>query len=306
MAKTAEDAQGKPERREAGKSGPGEKSAGGRNGRSRPEKLRKAESRGRQGKPPAAAKNKARPKPGARYTAGAAQSRADTIQGKGRRALKKGEYTMKILILNPNSDTGTEQVLADTARAFLEGRTQFETVSMKTAPRLVVTYEDQAAGAAEMASIVKARRDEFDAFIVACHADPSLELVREAAAPKPVFGIAEASMRMAAQLAGGYAVLTPSEKIIPKKFALARKYHCEEQLKTVTVSRGDDTESLIEAGRRALATPGVGALVLGCANYSGQAGKLQAALGVPVLDGLIWALILAEGAAREVQFNARA
>ena len=48
------------------------------------------------------------------------------------------------------------------------------------------------------------------------------------------------------------------------------------------------------------------ALVLGCANYSGQAGKLQAALGVPVLDGLIWALILAEGAAREVQFNARA
>ena len=74
----------------------------------------------------------------------------------------------------------------------------------------------------------------------------------------------------------------------------------------MTVSRGDDTESLIEAGRRALATPGVGALVLGCANYSGQAGKLQAALGVPVLDGLIWALILAEGAAREVQFNARA
>ena len=213
---------------------------------------------------------------------------------------------MKIHILNPNSDTGTEQVLADTARAFLEGRTQFETVSMKTAPRLVVTYEDQAAGAAEMASIVKARRDEFDAFIVACHADPSLELVREVAAPKPVFGIAEASMRMAAQLAGGYAVLTPSEKIIPKKFALARKYHCEEQLKTVTVSRGDDTESLIEAGRRALATPGVGALVLGCANYSGQDGKQQAALGVPVLDGLIWALILAEGAAREVQFNARA
>lgn len=213
---------------------------------------------------------------------------------------------MKILILNPNSDTVTEQVLADTARAFLAGRAQFETVSMKTAPRLVVTYEDQAAGAAEMASIVKARRDEFDAFIVACHADPSLELVREVAAPKPVFGIAEASMRMAAQLAGGYAVLTPSEKIIPKKFALARKYHCEEQLKTVTVSRGDDTESLTEAGRRALAVPGVGALVLGCANYSGQAGKLQAALGVPVLDGLIWALILAEGAAREAAFNARA
>ena len=123
---------------------------------------------------------------------------------------------MKFLILNPNSDTGTEQVLADTARAFLGGRAEFDTVSMKTAPRLVVTYQDQAAGAAEMAALVQARREEYDAFIVACHANPSLDLVREVAAPKPVFGIAEASMRMAAQLAGGYAVLTPSEKIIPK------------------------------------------------------------------------------------------
>ena len=57
---------------------------------------------------------------------------------------------------------------------------------------------------------------------------------------KPVFGIAEASMRMAAMLHGGYAVITPSEKIIPKKFALARKYHCEEELRTVVVSGGNE------------------------------------------------------------------
>lgn len=44
-------------------------------------------------------------------------------------------------------------------------------------------------------------------------------------------------MHMAAMRNGGFAVITPSAGIIPKKFALARKYHVEEQLKAVVVSK---------------------------------------------------------------------
>ena len=57
---------------------------------------------------------------------------------------------MRVLIINPNSDQETADVLYKTAGSFLEGRGEFDVVSMKTAPKLVVTYEDQAASAAEL------------------------------------------------------------------------------------------------------------------------------------------------------------
>ena len=188
-------------------------------------------------------------------------------------------------------------MLSKTAQSFLEDRGEFDVVSMRTAPKLVVTYEDQAASAMELIATVRAGRERYDAFILACHADPNLDLVREVAGGKPVFGIAEASMRMAAMLHGGYAVITPSEKIIPKKFALARKYHCEEELRTVVVSGGNEKEHLLDAGRKALQVPGVNAIVLGLDS------ALEQELNVPVFDGLIWALILADGAVHNKEYQ---
>lgn len=203
---------------------------------------------------------------------------------------------MRILVLNPNSDQGTHELLQRTADAFLQGRACADVVSMRSAPELIVTYEDQAASAAEMIQVVKAKKDDYDGFVLACHGDPNLDLVQELSG-KPTYGIAQASMKMAA-MKGSFAVLTPSEKIIPKKFALARKYHCQEQLKVVQVSRGNGREDLLEAGKKALEHPGVESIVLGCANYSGSAGWLERRLGVPVLDGLTWALSLVESEVR--------
>lgn len=208
---------------------------------------------------------------------------------------------MRILILNPNSDQETHALLQRTADDFLQQRACADVVSMKSAPKLIVTYEDQAASAAEMIQVVRAKRDDYDGFVLACHADPNLDLVQELSG-KPTYGIAQASMKMAATK-GNFAVLTPSEKIIPKKFALARKYHCQDQLKLVQVSLGDGKEDLLEAGKQALKTPGVEAIVLGCANYAGSSGWLEKRLGVPVLDGLTWALALVESEIRIQAYN---
>ena len=205
---------------------------------------------------------------------------------------------MKCLIINPNSDFATEQLLRRTASAFCREEFQADVVSMRSAPPLVVTYTDQAASVPELIELFQQKGEEYDGFVLACHADPNLELVQELAAGKPVYGIAQASMKVAAMRGNGFAVLTPSAAIIPKKFALARKYHCEEQLKTVQVSQSDRLEDLLEAAQTALKVPGVDSTVLGCANYSGAGGRLEAQLGVPVIDGLLWALILLEGELR--------
>lgn len=49
---------------------------------------------------------------------------------------------MRVLIINPNSDQETADVLSKTAQSFLEDRGEFDVVSMRTAPKLVVTYEE--------------------------------------------------------------------------------------------------------------------------------------------------------------------
>ena len=61
------------------------------------------------------------------------------------------------------------------------------------------------------------------------------------------------------------------------------------------VSKSDRREDLLEAAQAALQVPGVESIVLGCANYSGLGGWLEQQLGAPVIDGLLWALVLAEG-----------
>ena len=209
--------------------------------------------------------------------------------------------TVKILIINPNSDEETEKLIQRVAEDFLQGRAQADVVSMQSAPKLIVTYEDQAVSATELIQVVRSKKDDYDGFVVACHGDPNLDLVQELTG-KPTYGIAQASMKMAA-MTGNFAVLTPSEKIIPKKFALARKYHCQEQVKLVQVSKGNRKEDLLKAGKEALKTPGVQAIVLGCANYAGSSGWLEKRLGVPVVDGLTWALALVESEARIQAYN---
>ena len=72
---------------------------------------------------------------------------------------------MRILILNPNSDQTTHKLLQQEANDFLQGRACADVVSMKSAPKLIVTYEDQAASTTEMIQVVRAKRNGYDGFV---------------------------------------------------------------------------------------------------------------------------------------------
>ena len=96
---------------------------------------------------------------------------------------------MRILIINPNSDQATETILRETAEKFVQKRFEFDVVSMTTSPKLVVSYEDQYASAAELAQTIRSSLDKYDAFVLACHADPNYDLAKEVACGKPVFGM---------------------------------------------------------------------------------------------------------------------
>ncbi len=206
---------------------------------------------------------------------------------------------MKILIINPNSDLEMTEAIQRTAESFSDG--EFEVACKPTpgAPKFIETYEDEIKAAPGMIQLVRENEDKFDAFIIACHDDPNLDVMKEITR-KPVVGIAEASMKIASMLGHRFSVLTTSEHSIPIKEALARKYHLQDVLASVRAPREETIEKTdelkyMETAQSSIKEDMAEVLVLGCAGMTGLDKHLEEKLGVPVLDGIVCALIIAAG-----------
>lgn len=212
---------------------------------------------------------------------------------------------MRILIINPNSDPGMTRTIEEAGRAFAGGT--FEVVCLATpgAPRFIDTYEDQALAAPGMARLLRENHEAFDAFIVACHCDPNLDLMKEIGR-KPVVGIGEASMKMATMLGHRFSVLSTAARSIPNKEALIERYGLRGQMASVRApeeeglggTEGDLEEKFFWTAKAAIDEDGAEVIVLGCAGLAGLDKRLEKRLGVPVLDGVVCALIMASGMAR--------
>ena len=206
---------------------------------------------------------------------------------------------MKILIINPNSDLEMTEAIQRTAENFSDG--EFEVTCKPTpgAPKFIETYEDEIKTAPGMIQLVRENEDKFDAFIIACHDDPNLDVMKEITR-KPVVGIAEASMKIASMLGHRFSVLTTSEHSIPIKEALARKYHLQDVLVSVRAPREETIEKsdelkYMETAQSSIKEDMAEVLVLGCAGMTGLDKRLEEKLGIPVLDGIVCALIIASG-----------
>lgn len=154
-----------------------------------------------------------------------------------------------------------------------------------------------------MMQLLRSHEEEFDAFVIACHGDTHLHAARELT-EKPVIGIGEASMRLAAFLGHGFSVVTTHRHSVPGKLAQVRAYQLQDQLVSIRApEKGEeegwtDHELFLELSRRAVEDDGAEVVVLGCAGLAGMDRAIQEALEVPVLDGVVCALLLAAGLAR--------
>ena len=206
---------------------------------------------------------------------------------------------MKILIINPNSDPEMTAAIERTALDFAAGDFEVECLPTPGAPRFIETYEDELTAAPGMVRLLRDSYDRHDAFIVACHCDPNLDALKEISL-KPVIGIGEASMKIASMLGHRFSVLSATRHSIPHKEELVRKYHLEGVLASIRTP-GPDGEAAapderhFQAARLAVEEDGAEVVVLGCAGMAGLDKAIQGRLGVPVLDGVVCALIIASG-----------
>lgn len=204
----------------------------------------------------------------------------------------------KILVINPNSSKEMTEAIHKNAAAFAGNDMEVVTVSTPGTSPFIATYEDHAVAAPGMVKLLRDNEESFDAFIIACHGDPNIDLMKEITT-KPVVGIGEASMKMATMLGHNFSVIAPVERTVPNKKALIDKYGLTRDMASVrpaSVEQGaGEAERLILAGRRAVEEDGAEVLVLGCAGFAGLDKRMEKELRVPVLDGVICALIIASG-----------
>jgi len=209
---------------------------------------------------------------------------------------------MEIMIINPNSSMEMTEAIQKAADDFSQKEFTITCKSTPGAPLFIETYEDQIKAAPGMIQLLKENEDNFDAFIIACHCDPNLDVMKEIT-NKPVIGIGEASMKIASMLGHSFSVISTSTHSIPNKEALIHKYHLQDVLASVRASGDetegyDDEEKIIHAAKAAVEEDMAEVIVLGCAGMAGLDKRLGKRLGVPVLDGVVCALIIAAGLVR--------
>jgi allantoin racemase len=208
---------------------------------------------------------------------------------------------MRILIINPNSSADMTRAIQKAAERFAGDTFEVACLAAPGAPPFIETYEDQLKAAPGMIRLLRENESSHDGFVVACHCDPNLEAMKEIT-EKPVVGIGEASMRMAAFLGHRFSVVSTCAHSVPNKEALIRKYHLQD-LGSVTAPGKDsaglgDEDKILEAARLAVERDHAEVIVLGCAGLAGLDRRIQKVLKVPVLDGVTCALIIVTGLIR--------
>lgn len=212
-------------------------------------------------------------------------------------------------MVNPNTTASMTRDIEANARAVVAPTTTVEAVNPAEGPPSIENDDDEHRCVPHLlAEIERARTrrsDRPDAYVIACFGDPGLEQARESV-DTPVLGIAQAAMHAAALAAGDFSVVTSMSATVPRAWELAKAYTpaaClgvyASDIPVLTID--SDPGTVVPIGdlcARALEQDGSRAIVLGCAAMAKFAAPLSARLGVPVVDGVVAAALLAESLVR--------
>ena len=197
---------------------------------------------------------------------------------------------MKIIIINPNSSDVMTASIQKAADKYVNGRFEALAISTSGAPEFIDYYEDHAKALPGMIKIIQEYEDSADAFLVACHCDPNMHILRQIS-KKPVIGIGEASMRLAPMLGARFTVLATDRHSVTHKEDIIHLA----SVKVTNPTIQDEFDAYEDAARRAMEEDYAEVLVLGCAGLCDLTEELTRRLKVPVLDGVVCGLIVAEG-----------
>lgn len=182
-----------------------------------------------------------------------------------------------------------------------------EVANIKYGTHSVECYFDENLNAPYIVEEVrKAEEKGYNAVIIDCFFDPSVEAAREIA-EIPVVGCKEAALHIACMLGPKFSIIGPGGPPFAKLLnSSIREMGLTSRLASIRTiglmvldieeDRKMTVDRLVEEGKRAIDEDGADVLVLGCTGLSDAAEeyKLQERVGIPVVDPLLAALKIAE------------
>lgn len=220
-----------------------------------------------------------------------------------------GHPRMQLNIVNPNTSSSMTRIVAEAAARVARSGTVIRAVESAFGPASIEgPYDDAFAVPGLIARIAEGEALGASAHVIACFDDTGLDAAR-ALANAPVVGIGEAAFHMASLIAHRFAVVTTLSRSIPVLETNLMRYGLDRRCAKVRAADvpvlelenpASNARARIGAEiEKALAEDGAEAIVLGCAGMADLAAALAAEYGVPVVDGVASAVVLAEGLAAQ-------
>lgn len=208
---------------------------------------------------------------------------------------------MRILVINPNTTQSMTAKIGEAAASVASDATEIVAVNPADGPPSIEGYFDEVFAIPGI--IAEMAKAPADAYVIACFDDTGLDAAR-CATEAPVIGIGEAAFHMASLVAGKFSVVTTLARSVPAIEHNLAKYGLASRCAKVRSSDvavlelerpGSNTRHRISQEiARAIREDHAEAIVLGCAGMADLARSLSEEHGVPVLDGVVCAVTLAE------------
>ncbi|NLL92053.1 MAG: hypothetical protein GX222_06505 [Ruminococcaceae bacterium] len=196
----------------------------------------------------------------------------------------------RILLLNPNSTKSVTERISKTAKRYDQPGFIIETITCEDAPSAIETsYDELMSGKAVVDELSKR---EFDAAAICCFSDPGLLSARELFS-QPIVGICQAAVNYSALFSRRFSIIASggSSEIDSfinqmKSYQAGERLASVEYLDTGVLGVTTNSDEISERIEKCIKDHGVGAVLLGCAAFSGLSEKLSAKHKIFVSEGV--------------------
>jgi allantoin racemase len=218
------------------------------------------------------------------------------------------------MIVNPNSSLSLTEGLVASARQVAQ-RADIVAGRATRAVPVVETNVDEVWGSVSVIEqVAQGELEGIDGYVIACFGDTGLAAARELA-NGPVVGMTEAALLTATLLAHRFVIVTLPPRTMAQSdrvvWSLGLAHRCTVRAVDVGVAElvggaAHLFDLFADAAQRGIDEEAAEAVILGCAGLSELAPRLQAQLGVPVIDGVTAAVGLIEGLVEQGLSTSRA
>jgi len=201
--------------------------------------------------------------------------------------------TERIIVINPNSSEAVTRAIDAAVEPLRSaGGPEIECLTLAEGPPGIETQRHVDEVVAPLCRLVAQQDNRAAAFVIACFSDPGLHAVRETTA-KPAFGIGESGLLTALTLGSSIGIISILAAAVPRHWRYLRALGIESRIAAdipigpgvADLAREDETKRrMTEVGRQLVDEHGVDVIVMGCAGMARQRDRLEASLGIPVVD----------------------